>query len=374
MNRFFQAILADFARPAGTAIFALSLLAIAPHAAQADGRTGQWMVEANVRGRHVEGLPLRVTKSEVDLLARDGYLWEFRRDEATDVRRTTQSFHSYSFPELRAALEREFAGRLELTTTAHYMVAHPRGASKWPERFEELYRAFIHYFTVRGLKLSQPEFPLVALVWPSQVDFLRYAQSQGQGVGPGVLGFYSPVTNRIMLYDSSGNGSDAAWQQDAATIIHEATHQTAFNTGVHNRFSPPPRWLAEGLGMLFEARGTYDSLHWSNQQDRVNRGRLTQFRQYATGGRRPGAYLEIVESDRLFETNPGAAYAEAWALTFFLSETRPRQYNAFLALTAARKDFEPYTAAQRRADFTTTFGIEPRMLESEYLRFIDGIK
>jgi hypothetical protein len=295
------------------------------------------------------------------------------------VHKTGLSFHSYSFPELRSSLERELAGRLELTATSHYLVAHPHGSSKWPERFEELYRSFVHYFTVRGLQLKSPEFPLVALVWPSQGDFMHYAQSKGQGVGPGVLGFYSPVTNRIMLFDSSvgssrGAGFDSAWQQDAATIIHEATHQTAFNTGVHNRFSQPPRWLAEGLGMLFEARGTYDSGHWTGREDRVNRGRLEQFRQYVAGGRRPGAFLGIVDSDRLFQTNPGAAYAEAWALTFYLSETRPRQYNAYLALTAARKDFEPYSAAQRQADFTKTFAIDPRMLEADYLRFIAAVK
>ncbi len=72
--------------------------------------------------------------------------------------------------------------------------------------------------------------------------------------------------------------------------------------------------------------------------------------------------------------NPGAAYAEAWALTFYLSETRPRQYNAYLAKTAARPNFEPYTAAQRRADFTAAFSTDPRMLEADYLRFIAGLK
>ncbi|HEX4146029.1 MAG TPA: DUF1570 domain-containing protein [Pirellulales bacterium] len=369
--RFAGTMLLVFATATAQAIFS--------SAARADNRLTGMMIEGDIRGRRVEGLPLRVTSGQVDLLSRDGYLWEFRPDEATGLHKTSLSFRSYSFPELRSSLERELAGRLELTATSHYLVAHPRGSSKWPERFEELYRSFMHYFTVRGLKLQSPEFPLVALVWPSQIDFLRYAQSQGQGVGPGVLGFYSPVTNRIMLYDSSvgpahGAGSDSAWQQDAATVIHEATHQTAFNTGVHNRFSQPPRWLAEGLGMLFEARGTYDSRHWPGQEDRVNRGRLTQFRQYLAGGRRPGAFLGIVESDRLFETNPGAAYAEAWALTFYLSETRPRQYNAYLALTAARKDFEPYTAARRRADFTATFAVDPRMLEADYLRYIANVK
>jgi Protein of unknown function (DUF1570) len=353
-------------------IFALPA---ASPAARADNRSSELMLEGQVRGTRVEGLPLRVTPSLVDLLSRDGYLWEFRPNEATDLRKTSLTFRSYSFPELRSSLEREIGGRLQLTATSHYLVAHPKGSAKWPERFEELYRSFVHYFTVRGLSLKAPEFPLIAIVWPSQRDFLHYSQAQGQGVGPGVLGFYSPVTNRIMLYDSAiGKSDSAAWQQDASTIVHEAAHQTAFNTGVHNRFSPPPRWLAEGLGMLFEARGTYDARHYPGQEDRINRGRLTQFRQYLAGGRPKGAFLGMIDSDRLFEINPAAAYAEAWALTFYLSETRPRQYNAYLAKTAARPNFEPYVSAQRMADFNSAFGTDPRMLEADYLRFIAGIK
>ena len=272
------------------------------------------MIEANVRGQRIEGLPLDWNPQQIHLLARDGFLWEFRPDEATNLRKTGPAFHSYSFPELRSALQRELAGRLELTSTAHYLVAHPRGAGKkWADRFEELYRSFVHYFAVRGLKIKEPEFPLVAIVWESKQDFIAYARSQGVNVPPGLLGFYSPVTNRIMLYDSGdGKRSATAWQQDASTIIHEATHQSAFNTGVHSRFALPPRWLAEGLGMLFEARGVYDSAHYPNAGDRINRDRLAAFRQYLAIGRKSGSYLDIVQSDRLFATDPALAYAEAW--------------------------------------------------------------
>ena len=46
----------------------------------------------------------------------------------------------------------------------------------------------------------------------------------------------------------------AAWAP-SDTIIHEATHQTAYNVGVHARFADQPRWLVEGLAMMFEAEG-----------------------------------------------------------------------------------------------------------------------
>ena len=285
---------------------ATALWTAIPATAVAANNSLSIMIEANVRGQRVEGLPLAWNDQQVHLLARDGYLWEFRPDEAHDLRKTAPEFRSYSFAELRSELQRELAGRLEMTSTAHYLVAHPHGAGKkWAERFEELYRSFVHYFVVRGLKFKDPEFPLIAVVWESKQDFIAYARSQGVHVPPGLLGFYSPMTNRITLFDSSdGKHATAAWQQDASTIIHEATHQTAFNTGVHSRFALPPRWLAEGLGMLFEARGVYDSAHYPLVGDRVNRGRLAQFRQYQGIGRKSGAFLDVVESDRRFETDP----------------------------------------------------------------------
>ena len=129
----------------------------APPSAQAATPALRIMIEANVRGTRVEGLPLSWDDGKIHLLARDGYLWEFRPDEAKDLRKTAPNFRSYSFGELRSALERELAGRLELTATAHYLVAHPQGAGKkWGTRFEELYRSFVHYFTVRGLAPRRP--------------------------------------------------------------------------------------------------------------------------------------------------------------------------------------------------------------------------
>ena len=114
------------------------------------------------------------------------------------------------------------------------------------ERFEELYRSFVHYFSVRGLSPRRPAFPLVAIVFYSQQEFFRYSAQNGFRIGPGTLGFYSADTNRILMYDpDGGRGDDAAWQEAAETIIHEAAHQTAFNTGVHSRYTMPPRWTVE---------------------------------------------------------------------------------------------------------------------------------
>jgi hypothetical protein len=157
-------------------------------------------------------------------------------------------------------------------------------------------------------------------------------------------------------------------------LIHEATHQTAFNTGIHTRYCLPPKWLAEGLAMLFEAPGVYDSHRYSQTADRVNRDRLRAFRQAVAPHHVPKLLSAIVAGDDLFRTSPGAAYAEAWALSFFLVETEPDKYARYLRQTASRPAFQQYAAAERTADFTAVFGNDWRMLEARFLRFMAGVK
>jgi len=67
-------------------------------------------------------------------------------------------------------------------------------------------------------------------------------------------------------------------------------------------------------------------------------------------------------------------YAEAWALTFYLIETQPRQYIEYLARVAARPPLREYTAAQRLADFTAIFGDNWPMLDARLLRFMTDLE
>jgi len=108
--------------------------------------------------------------------------------------------------------------------------------------------------------------------------------------------------------------------------------------------------------------------------DRINRGQLANFKEYAAGSRQRGRMVEIVAHDRLFRTRPLEAYAESWALSFYLSETQPQRYAAYLSKTAARRAFRNYTAAQRLADFTSVFGKNLELLESQLVRYVKGLK
>jgi hypothetical protein len=334
------------------------------------------MVALELHGERIEGMPLAWDADAVHLLGRDGRLWSFDPDEATNFRKTSNRFRSYSVSELRATLLRELGKAFEVTGTSHYLVAHPRGQrDRWAERFEQLYRAFVHYFAVRGFRLQEPPFPLVGIVCRDQRDFIRYSARGGLPVGRGVLGYYSLESNRIILFDMTGGEIDSAdWRQNASVVIHEATHQMAFNTGIHSRYSPPPLWVAEGLATLFEAPGVHDSRYHTRRSDRINRGRFEQFRRLVVPQHKSHLPAELTASDRLFRTHTAAAYAEAWAMTFYLIETQPAKYFDYLSRTAAHPPFAEYTAAERTADFTAVFGKDWRMFEARFLRFMASVK
>ena len=310
-------------------------------------------------------------------MTRDGFLLEFSPDAAKNFEKTETGFRSYSQGEMRAALIREFGRQFEVSGTGHYLVVHPAGQrNKWAPRFEELYRSFVHYFSARTFQLDAPQFPLVAVVFPTELKFQRHLHHSGARRRGRTLGFYSPTTNRILLYDSSQGkpADDASWHVNAETIIHEAAHQSAFNTGVHSRYTMPPRWVVEGLGTMFEAPGVWNSRQYRRREDRINRGQLAAFKRYVAAGRPRGLLAQFVSTDRAYDANVEAFYAEAWALSFFLVETRPRQYIEYLQRTASQPRFTVYRAPQRLRDFTQVFGTDLIMLEARFLRFVAKLK
>ena len=203
----------------------------------------RFMIEATVRGRHIEGAPLKWSDEKVWLMARDGRLWDFAPEEATQYRKSASYFSPYSAREIAALLQLELGQKFEVTTTEHYLVCHPPGqAANWGDRFEQMYRQFGHYFNVRGLNLRQPEIPMVAIVFNSRIDFLHYGMGDGFRPGPEVLGYYSPRTNRVAMYDrTESRATPGDWRQNAAMLVHEAAR---IKRPLQHRRSQPAQFAA----------------------------------------------------------------------------------------------------------------------------------
>ncbi len=354
-----------------TIFAAVASAVVFPWMVQAEeARGADFMMELTYRGRRIQGKAIRWSDNDVKFVGRDGRLWEFAANEASDMKKLSPKFQPYSAAQMRGQLMKEFGKKFEVTGTGHYLVVHPAGQKdRWALRFEKIYRAFTQYFTARGFQIRKPHYPLVAIAFPTKHEFYRHAAATGSKLGPGVLGYYSPVTNRILVYDvTASTGTPEDWHVNNETIIHEAAHQVAFNVGVHSRIRMPPRWLAEGLGTMFEAPGVWGSRRHHSKKERLNRQRLERF-QVHLAKRKPGFLAEFISSDRVFQVNPDKAYAEAWALTFFLAETRPRQYAKFMTMTERGSGGFGDPPSERLHVFSEVFGKDLRMLEAHYLRY-----
>jgi hypothetical protein len=171
------------------------------------------------------------------------------------------------------------------------------------------------------------------------------------------------------MYDSQA-GSAGDEEVNAATIVHEAAHQTAFNTGIHNRVASPPRWICEGIGTLFEARGVYNSTNYRNLSDRVNRQQLVNYRYLFPDGPEATDVINVVTDDAYFSREANRAYALTWAMTFLFSEREHESLAAYLKKTASRAAWTAYKPADRLDDFVSAFGNDLPLLAADLDRFM----
>lgn len=307
------------------------------------------------------------------LLRRDGRLASFRTDDVADFHEIEPRFRPYSSLDIRDQLQAEFGRGYEVKTTSHYVVVATRGTGdRYAVLFESIYRQFHAYFAVRGFRMAEPEFPMIAVVLPNERAFVDYCVAEGARPQPGLVGYYLPSSNRVALYDRAAVGQSTADDVDD-TVIHEGTHQVAFNTGVHSRIGAQPLWLVEGLATLFEADGIRRRETAAEIGDRVNSARLDWFRDYRQR-RRPAKSLEsFVRDDGLFKKSALDAYSQAWALTFYLAETRPVEFARYLKAVSSRNPLEKYDGDARVKDFRAAFGGDLEFVETGMLRFYDRL-
>ncbi|MGC4001804.1 MAG: DUF1570 domain-containing protein [Pirellulales bacterium] len=310
------------------------------------------LFDITLAGQRLEGMPLAWSKEKVFLLGRDGVMSSFDPRTVGSFQKTNRAFEPYTAQWMKTALSNELGADYDVSESGRFLVAHPRGQGRqWVDRFDELSRAFTMYFKVRGFELREPAFPLIAVVYRTREEFQRAVISQGMTPGEHLIGCYLSSNNRTAMFDLDQGRGGANRAETLATVVHEASHQLAFNTGIHSRWAPPPRWVAEGLGTMFEARGVWDSQAFPNRADRINRERLEHFRAMRKT-RKPDAVLALLRDDRPFDAAVLDAYAEAWALTFYLVETYPREYAQYLKKTG---DAAPSRRTSRRNESPTSW-------------------
>jgi hypothetical protein len=82
----------------------------------------------------------------------------------------------------------------------------------------------------------------------------------------------------------------------------------------------------------------------------------------------------LVASDTLFRTNIDAAYAESWALTLYLSETRGREYASYLVASGRKPMGTRQSPEARLAEFAAAFGSDLEMLEAKFVQWMRELR
>ena len=347
------------------------------------------------REHHIEGKVLVESQDGgLLLLSPDGVLWAVQPEEI--VRRKTDPlpFRPLRREELKERLAAEMPG-FQMHDTAHYLICYntSRAYAHWcGALYERLYRAFTNYWRREGFELHDPDSPLVAIVFAEKPDYARYAVADlGEGADA-AIGYYNMRTNRVIMYDLTGvegaalpaSRSTAAHinrvlsrpqaERTVATIIHEATHQIAFNCGLQTRYADIPLWVSEGIAVYFETPDLDSSKGW-RRIGGVNRERLFQFRRYLAS--RPADSLQtLVANSRRFRNTQTApdAYAEAWALNYFLLRRRSEEYHRYLKMLAEKQPLMNDTDEDRLAAFKSHFDADWEALDREFVSYIRDVR
>jgi hypothetical protein len=164
---------------------------------------------------------------------------------------------------------------------------------------------------------------------------------------------------------------DAA--KTVATIVHEATHQIAFNCGLHTRLSDCPVWFCEGIAEYFETPDLRSAKGWKGIGG-VNYDRFDEFRRYCE--MRPSSSLETLIRDdkRIHDARQATgAYAEAWALTHFLITQRQKDYIAYLRVLSKKEPLQNDTPETRLQEFREAFG-DLKQLDADFMKFMAKVR
>lgn len=345
------------------------------------------IVELSVPGKTYQGLNVAHNAEFCWLAARDGTYERIDLAKVTSFRKAGAEFHGQTPASLAGGLRESLGRKYEVRTRGHFIICAPAGqAELFADLVVSVERSFNGYFSRRGWPLVDSPFPLVVIIYPDRVEFDKACVAVGMPPTSYLRGFYHPQTNRVSLYDQSaeiGIPKTAASKRDSrpalddatrAVIIHETIHQLAFNSGLHQRVGENPRWVVEGLATMLEA-GALDSTVRSDSNSRVNVERLQHFQEYRAK-RRTGSIVDLVQQDeKLFQSAPLDFYSEAWAFSFYLSESRRPDYVKYLKRIASRDPLKsPYSPDERLADLQHAFGKDLRWLETQFLRFLDKLE
>ena len=339
-------------------------------------------VRAATGSRTLEGTVVVEAADGGLLLELDDQRYDLLQPDTIAARRPLAADPPEQSPrELGRRILGELPPGFDLHVTKHYVVCFDtsREYAVWcAALFERLFDTFATYWSNAGLEIRRPDRPLVVVIFADRHDYEAFAARDLGAAADRVVGYYNLLSNRVTTFDLTGNdavvrpagrppgraGTEILASPEAAglvsTLVHEATHQMAFNTGMHRRLAPVPVWVSEGIATCFETPDLKNARGWRGIGG-VNRARLEHYLKT----HRPGGLREIVADDAAFRAAQTGldAYARAWALTHFLMTTERDAFAAYLGAIAAKPPCGADSATRRLEEFEAAFGKTPDAIE-----------
>ena len=275
--------------------------------------------------------------------------------------------------------------------TDHFVVCYNTSDvyARWnSELYEKLFKGFYRFWKEKGVELTPPRFPLVALVFETKEDYVRYASKEFAGAQH-TIGYYHQSTNRLASCDLTGiEGSIPSKAQilraelinqiisrpqaerTIATIVHEACHQISFNSGLQVRLGDSPLWLSEGLATFFESPDLASQNGWGGV-GRLNKHNFVNLANYIP--KRGADSLEslLLDDSRLRNGETmSSSYAEAWGLTYYLLKSKPKQFVAYMDGIREKPQGSRSSPKDRIELFRQCFGEDLGKIDKDFIRFM----
>jgi hypothetical protein len=224
--------------------------------------------------RELEGTVVIEAADGAMLLELDDQCLELLQGNEIRSRRSVDAPSSPTTPrEEGKRILAELPEGFDLLVTRHYVICFDtsRAYAQWcGALFEKLHDAFINYWRKAGVEVEAPRRPLVIVIFSDRERYEAHAARDLGAAADRVVGYYNLLTNRVTTFDLTGSdqlarrpapsaartGLEILASPEAAglvsTLVHEASHQMAFNCRMHRRLAPVPVWISEGVATFFE--------------------------------------------------------------------------------------------------------------------------
>ena len=327
---------------------------------------------------------------------RDGYWRIIQPKDIIEQWSDDTKFAPYTREEMKTRLKAEFPKEFRILETKRYMIVYDTtGAyATWcGELLEQLDTAFLVHWQAKGFELTEPEFPLVAVIFADRDNFIRCTIGE---VGPAVTeisAYYNQQSNRVVFFDLTGQevygGRGTTNQRIRAimsrpesaklvsTFVHEAVHQICYNSGMLQRYSACPLWVSEGIATLYETPDLRSSKAWS-ADIKVNQNRLNHFYRFYIERNPREPMKQVVAHDepfRLADGNGGLldAYATGWAMMYFFNAQHSDKLVKYLKIISEKQPHVPNDRETRLREFESVFGSDWQRLQLALYQYMGAL-